>query len=117
MKPAVIRDKQHYVCSENSLYPRNGYSYERKIWQAYSGRQPKHMEVIIFFQKEGVALSRDSQHFSVPPNISGTGKAMNEEVVNKTAKIKCKKLTSLQHGVIVTNSHIQNGKTHFTRPS
>jgi len=39
------------------------------------------------------------------------------EVVNKTANIKCKKLTSLQHRVRATDSHIQNGKNHFTRPS
>ena len=31
--------------------------------------------------------------------------------------IKCEKLTSLQHRVRATNSHIQNGKNHFTRPS
>jgi len=31
--------------------------------------------------------------------------------------IKCKKLTSLQHRVRATNSHIQNSKNHFTRPS
>jgi len=62
-----------------------------KFGRPIQGGQPKHMAVIIFFQKESVALSRDSQHFSVPPNISGTGKAMNVEVVNKTAKIKCKK--------------------------
>jgi len=31
--------------------------------------------------------------------------------------IKCKKLTSLQHFVRATNSHIQNSKNHFTRPS
>jgi len=48
--------------------------------------------------------------------ISGTGKATNVEVVNKTANIKCK-LTSLQHRVRPTNSHIQTGTNHFTKPS
>ena len=33
-------------------------------------------------------MSRDSQRFSVPRNISGTGKATNVEVVNKTGNIK-----------------------------
>jgi len=36
----------------------------------------------------GVAMSRDSQHFKVPPNISGMGKATNVELVNKTRNIK-----------------------------
>ena len=50
-------------------------------------------------------MSRDSQHFRVPPNISGMGKAMNVELVikqgvlnmgsltNKTANIKYKNLS------------------------
>jgi len=45
---------------------------------------------VITFSKMGVALSRDSQNCTVSPNISGTGKAMNVEVVNKTANIKRK---------------------------
>ena len=32
-------------------------------------------------------MSRDSQLFRVPPNISGMGKAMNVELVNKTLSI------------------------------
>jgi len=36
----------------------------------------------------GMAMSRDSQHFRVTPNISGTGKATNVELVNKTGNIK-----------------------------
>ena len=71
------------------------------------------MSVIIFFLKRGVALSRDSQNVRVPRNISGTGRDMNVEVVNKTANIKCKKLASLQHRVRPTNSHIKNGTNHL----
>jgi len=37
-------------------------------------------------------MSRDSQNFRVHPNIPGTGKATNVEVVNETANIKCKDL-------------------------
>jgi len=33
-------------------------------------------------------MSRDSQRFRVPPNISGMGKAMNVELVNKTGSIE-----------------------------
>jgi len=35
-----------------------------------------------------MALSRDSQHFRVPPNIPGMDKATNVEFVNKTGNIK-----------------------------
>jgi len=35
-----------------------------------------------------MALSRDSQHFRVPPNIPGMGKATNVELVNKAENIK-----------------------------
>jgi len=45
-----------------------------------------------FFQKRGVALSRDSQNFRVPLTSQERLKSMNVEVVNKTANIKCKKL-------------------------
>jgi len=34
-----------------------------------------------------------------------------------TTTTKRKKLTTLQHRVRATNSHVQNGKNHFTRPS
>jgi len=40
------------------------------------------------FRKRGVAMSRDSQHFKVRPNISGMGKATNVELVDKTGIIK-----------------------------
>jgi len=40
-----------------------------------------------------VAMSRDCQRFRVPPNISGMGKAMNVELVNKTGSIKYKNLS------------------------
>jgi len=48
-----------------------------KIWYAYSDVQSKQINLIIFSKKRGVALSRDSQYFRVPPNISGMGKATN----------------------------------------
>jgi len=35
------------------------------------------------------------------------------ELGNKTANIKCKKLTSLQHRVRAMKSHIQNSTSHF----
>ena len=48
-------------------------------------------------------MSRDSQHFRVPPNISGMGKATNllikqeilnmRSLTNKTANIKYKNLS------------------------
>jgi len=38
-------------------------------------------------------MSRDSQHFRVPPNILGMGKATNVELVNKTGNIKYKNLS------------------------
>ena len=43
----------------------------------------------------GMAMSRDSQHFRVTPNISGTGKATNVELVNKTGNIKYAQSASL----------------------
>ena len=33
-------------------------------------------------------MSRDYQHFRVPRNISGLGKATNVELVNETGNIK-----------------------------
>jgi len=70
-------------------------------------------------------MSRDSQLFRVPRNISGTDEATNVKLVNKTgninmrsltnktANIKYKKLISLQNSVTAAESHIQKTATIF----
>jgi len=45
---------------------------------------------VIIFSKKGRGPVKWLPNFKVPPNISATGKAINVEVVNKTANIKSK---------------------------